>query len=266
MTENNSYSTDREVLKFGLSLGALAVTGCGSEEKPKATPEIKSDEIPQEILDFYPELLKTKATSFDSIETSSKTVNIANFTDIRIDTSKLQDVYNHLERLASDKKVGSYSKSGSNEVILYQLQPNQRRTQNIFVVPQDAQLPSWGNFEAPAVTIRPFEASKPYLTRISLIDPNPNNPYLNTHEKIINAFISTEACQATVEVLGQTPMNADLMQEVYCNSIGSALAIKQQGKSYADYLDFQQNSVIVTPIGEINYLKFNSEEYARLPQ
>lgn len=265
MREFEKRYSRRTAIKLIGGLTMASLVGCGSEDGKDLPEKAKSAIIPQEILAFYPELDPSDATSFDSITTGVKMVNIANFTDLEIDPSKIEAAYAYLEAIASQKKIGKYKRSDTGDLVEFIVQPNQQRTQNIFVVSEKDPNPSWGRFDQDAVTITPNDPAKPYLTRIRLSKPDTQNPFFNTQQKILDAFMSVEACQATALVGGRTVDNANLMQEVYCNSMGNALAIKQQGKTYEQYMDFQNNSTMLTPIGELDYLGFNQEEYSVLP-
>lgn len=265
MTEFEKRYSRRNALKLIGGLATASLIGCGSENENGVAEKKENVSIPQEVLALYPELDPNNATSFNSIKTGAKLVNIANFTGLEIDPSKIEAAYVYLEAIASQKKIGRYKRSDTGELVEFIVQPNQQRTQNIFVISEKDPNPSWGKFDQDAVTITPNDPTKPYLTRIRLSKPDTQNPFFNTQQKLLDAFMSVEACQATVLVGGRTVDNANLMQEVYCNSIGNSLAIKQQGKTYEQYLDFQNNSTMLTPIGKLNYLGFTQEEYSTLP-
>lgn len=255
----------RNLFRLVAGSGVAQIVGCGDGGK-SPTPENISITIPQEVLDYYPELSPSEAKTFHTIQTAQKTVNIINYTNVPINPSKLKDFYEHLEETASLEPVSGYGNFLSGKVYTYKLQPKPPRTQNIYIVNSTSPHPSWENFEHPGVTISPTDATIPYLTRITQTSPDPQNPYLNTPEKLLNAFVAIEACQATVEVLGLTSSDATLMQEVYCNSIGNAYSVSIQGKSYAEYEDFYKNSIIPTPVGDFSFLGLPAEAYTNLPK
>lgn len=269
MFENDRRVYSRRAFLGGAAgLGAGLLVGCGSETHQETPPTevTKKIVVPKEILDFYQEIDAFPAVSFNVLQTSLKKINIVNYTSLQLNQDFVKEAYMYLERKAVTQTKSAYVKPDTKEVIPFLILPNQRRDQNIFIVPQGAPRSSWDPFDADAVTVTLNDTSKPYLTRISLSTPDPQHPYFNTQEKILQAMFATEACNAVMDVQANNPRNATIMQEVICNSLGSAMALKQQERlSFESYTIFLKTNVIPTPIGDLPFISLTPDEYAQLP-
>lgn len=170
-------------------------------------------------------------------------------------------------RLAAVNKTNTYQIPSTQEEIKYQAVPNQIRPQNIYIVDEKSKEPEWDPYGQYAVTVQPADPSIPYLTRIVPSKLPTEDPLFNSPEAIVAMSIAIEVCNGTFEVRSDTAENAPIMQEIYCNSLGRAMAMKKNGLDYEQWQVYQQLVGLTSPTGEsFGLINFTPEEYSQFPE
>lgn len=212
----------REFLR--LSILALSTASCsGSEAKIKA---------------YYPELKDYHVKEQGQTKTPfGTTTSYYNLSDLRINPPVMEINLTYFENLAQKGWLINYKID--NNLIPFQLDTKPRNERVIFIVPEDAPSPNWAGIgiNTNAATTGKF-INKPSISFIRIFNSSENLPpgsAFNNPIKDANRSFSIEACQSSIQVLSVTPEIAHLGQEIMCNSLGAAFALRQQEVPYSIY-------------------------------
>lgn len=235
-----SYSRRNFLKLSGLfTLGTL-LTGCGiSPEKISPTPNSQLSNI----FKRYPELKEFSLNNIlyqqESLYLPDRNIFFYNFSEYAIDSDQLTSLYTFFtQTLAQLENIPfSYSLNSSTTNIQFWLRSRVAKDTSFIIVPNDLITTSWSNATASST-----DFGNIYISYVQL-DDNNGLPLKS---------IFTEVCQTTrqAEATGinkqDATNNANLMQEIGCNSFAYALSAKSRGLTHDQYLT-EINNILIGP-------------------
>ena len=136
----------------------------------------------------------------------------------------------------------------------------------LFIVPEEAPLPIWGQADtAYAQETSPEAATWTHdgeaLSTFVRLKNHPKDNVFASALEHTHRSLYTEACQLSVEAASTTVDHTIVAQERFCNSIGTTLAFKQNGLTHEEYM----NMVSTIQIGGYDILYYSEPEYNAIP-
>lgn len=235
-----------EKWKYGLIglAGLASLTSC-AEKKPTIppTPTTQTAKGYSEIGLYYPALANFPIRETGQINTERSSTKWLNLGSVNFDSNLANQAFDYFENLARSKKMLSYEFSGYSIPLLPESKPVTNRV--IFLVPPQAPNPDWPGTSSTASTTRLF--IDPYVSFVRTYNAQqdiPQSKVFTTPDKAANKSLAVEICQSTIQMRSSTVEMANLGQEIFCNSWGSAFALKQYDFTYDQYLQWANDTLI----------------------
>lgn len=253
------------VPRVGLALSAIWWVACGNDANavraPQATAQVGSIKIeplssryPEQIRLHYPELviMGLAINSKHAISLSSDApATIYNLTPWQLDPSVANEVYGFFENLRkADARFGFLVKSnGENRKFVALPRPDLGEL-TLLVIPDDTPKPEWfmgGDLNFGATQILPDGAA------FSFVETEADSfGFFDGSQKMATLGFSIEVCQQMMTVEGDggrdtssESSDKNTGQEVFCNSLGYAVASRLLGIPYDEYLKSLGEVVLV---------------------
>lgn len=223
--------------------------------------------LPAEINQYYPDLKGEKLHSNGEFYTTRTNTKWFNFTGRNFDQNFAKATFEFFENLAKSQKILEYKWGGQSIPIAIAEKP---RTQRVFfVIPEKAPIPTWPDAAKDASTTGVFENS-PYISFGRVHDREEGLPpslVFTTIETAFNQAFSVESCQSSILVSSLSTEMANLAQEIFCNSYGSAFTLKQMGTSYDKYSIWAKDVLIRKNPQSPSYPLYilSEQEYGEIP-
>lgn len=230
----------------GLGVGAFVADRLGLLKLFPPLPE-QSEPVVEypEVKLYYPELKDYEILANGKFSTDKTITRWLNFSSAQFNSEIAVEAVKFFESLTKTERQIDY-KFG-NQSIPFFLGSRPRAERVIFLVPQQAPVPSWPDVTANASTTGIFEGG-PYVTFVRMHNAEKKLPpslvFITIDSAASKAF-AVEACQSSVGVLSLSPEIAHLGQEIVCNSYGAAFTLKQLSMPYDQYETWAK-SVLIT--------------------
>lgn len=289
----------RRVVRGGLAITALGtfanLIGCGIKPYPNETPRTpivipaekkvppigptvtviesgESDQLPivelatnhPEIDLYYPALKDYPVFSSGELTTDLTHTRWLNLSALDFNPALAKTTFEFFEDLAKKGKMVNYQ-IGARDIPLSPA-PKPRKERVIFLVPQEPPKP-WPNAAQNASTTGIFDG--PYVTFVRVNDERNLRPSLmfTSIALAANRLFAVETCQSSITIYSLSPEIANLGQEIFCNSYGSAFTIKQMEIPYERYYSWARE-VLIRQDPQSPYFPLyvlSEQEYGQIP-
>lgn len=249
----------------GLILTALTLSGCGnasvtaSESHPQAisgpiaTPEasLEASKLP-EYIHAYPELKTIPLKNEFTVRVDETKATVFNFIERQINKNSIKSAIEYFEEMSKSNRVENWTDNQRNRDLSISLNKRLRNEIVFFVIPSDFEGPKWPGISRTAATTGAY-LNEPYYSFVRDLGDNETfvSKLATTREEELQKRFLTEICQSNISVI-VNDKDADLAQEIICNSYPFAFIAKAQEKSYEEYYKIA-SEIQIGPNPQIKY-------------
>ncbi len=201
---------------------------------PISTPEQKLSFDP-DVIKFYPELAGNLPRPIITTTTFQSQTRWLNFSNAILEQSAVVNLTTYLENLARSSYFIEVNYQGINVPV--SLAPRPRHQRIFFLVPENSPTPGWSNISQGGASTGTLSQDS-YVSFTRMYDQAgqiPTSQIINTPELAGNKVVAVELCQSSLLISSATTAIAGVMQEIFCNSLGSTIAAKGGGLIYPEY-------------------------------
>lgn len=286
MKERATPSWRAKLWRVGLSLGILTLLSSSDGRRPsedlgtKNTPVVGQAERPEwlvmvisqamnDLSEIYPELKKSGLSPREIDVLPSRIFNIPtvilNFTEYRINPTSTETIYYFFDSLGALPLPPSLLNGGVEMIIL----PRGETRRVMVVMPENAPRPSWARLQVATLYRRSDKLSFSYVSPTAAKDE-----FFAGDQANLTFSLAIEACQQTIRV-GVRDGNGKFVedrqafqdaQELFCNSLGVAVAARLLGIPWEVYRDYASRSSVYLETGKRRPIILSRGPYESIPQ
>lgn len=265
----------RKFLKQAL-LATLAAAGAGGIVAWLLSENTEDQETLSVLKAYYPEALDYSPTQTDEVGVGNIKVKLVNFSeDYKVDLDAVKRTLESYGQIANNYASLTNALDVSNGTIIWSLRQNPATPKILILADRSMPKPEWSSSGIGTTLANP---GKPTVTFVRAA--RPNNLILlpliveSNETSSVTTIIGAELCQASIrtealytEGLQLNISPATLIQELFCNSLGRTIALRQLGISYSDYIKIMRSDSLKVPTDPISvsYFILRETEYNSLP-
>jgi hypothetical protein len=239
--------------------------GLGAAIYYASTRSADSNPKDKVVNSFYPEMLDQKVRQNGDFisELHGVSVRWFNFTETNFDGDSANQIFSYFDFIGSQRFELELETPDAK--LSFHIEPNPApRRSALFVVPSDSPIPFWLPQRASGVTLQRTEDN---LNLVQIRVPDERDVIFSGWTPLahMNLFLNIEACQNTVNAISQSPGSSQHAQEIFCNSVGTALTFKQLGAPYEEYYKAIMEGKFTLPTGEISLMTLSEDNYNQIP-
>lgn len=223
--------------------------------------------LPQDVLYAYPDLARLVISERRILKINSDYVDWINASNDKLNLDAFSAMITFLQQLSSKDIKLIYSNSGVN--LDLSVRPRTRNRRYWLLLPETAQKPAWAHNDRATLgngfTLENDNASITFIKIVESDSEFTRSLIFTTRRQNVSKTVNTEACQSWIDVTDKNPQSTHTGQELVCNSLASAMTLRQSGKSYPEYTGLMRSTTMYIGSERLPFIIIPDTVYNSIP-